>query len=182
MLHGVLSLNSVLLLLALTFLTGPRLELMYISLMVSIRSNLTHVHDFHSIVLLPYLSGIISFICTNRLNHLHLKWSSSRLVIVAKGVLKLPNLFLLIKQKIVSFLRNLAYMTFYKLLIVFSTKVNLLYFLYVTDTSHCLLLLIKQNCFLKYILRSQILMTWVSFLRAFPSRTNLTPHNIHVTH
>ena len=32
---------------------GIRLELMYISLIVSIRSNLTHLHDFQQLVLLP---------------------------------------------------------------------------------------------------------------------------------
>ena len=36
--------------------------------------------------------------CQNRINLLHLKWSSVRLVIVAKGFLKLPNLLMLIKQ------------------------------------------------------------------------------------
>ena len=39
------------------------------------------------------------FICTNIINLLHLKESSERLVIVAKGFLKLPNLHMLIKQE-----------------------------------------------------------------------------------
>ena len=39
------------------------------------------------------------FICTNRINLLNLKKGSDRLVIVAKGYLKLPNLYMLIKQK-----------------------------------------------------------------------------------
>ena len=49
-----------------------------------------------------------------------------RLAIVAKGFLKLPNLHMLIKQKNLLLLRNLAFNTFGELLIVFSTKVNLL--------------------------------------------------------
>ena len=67
-----------------------------------------------------------------------------------------------------------------ELLIVFSTKVNLLYFLYSTTRRCCLLHLIKQNRLLKIFLRTVILMTRIS-LPAFPSRTNLKLHNISVT-
>ena len=35
------------------FVSGFSLELMYISLIVSIRSNLTHLHGFQQLVLLP---------------------------------------------------------------------------------------------------------------------------------
>ena len=42
-----------LLLLLVDFLSGFRLELMYISLIVSISSNLTHLHGFQQLVLLP---------------------------------------------------------------------------------------------------------------------------------
>ena len=45
--------NSVLLLLLVNFVSVFRLELMYISLIVSIRSNLTHLHGFQQLVLLP---------------------------------------------------------------------------------------------------------------------------------
>ena len=47
MFHGSISLNSVLLLLLVNFVGRFRLELMYISLIVSIRSSLTHLHGFH---------------------------------------------------------------------------------------------------------------------------------------
>ena len=47
------TLNLVLLLLLVNFVSGFRLELMYISLIVSIRSNLTHLHGFQQLVLLP---------------------------------------------------------------------------------------------------------------------------------
>ena len=46
MFHGRISLNSVLLLLLRNFVSGCRLELMYISLIVSIRSDLTDLHGF----------------------------------------------------------------------------------------------------------------------------------------
>ena len=70
------------------------------------------------------------FVCTKMINLLNLKYSSDRLVIDAKGFLKLPNLHKPIKQKSPSLPRSLALGTFSKLPIVFSTKINLLYVLY----------------------------------------------------
>ena len=84
MFHERISLNSVLLLLLVNFVSGFRVEMMY---------------------------------------------SSDRLVILAKGFLEMPNLHMLIKQKSPSLPRNLALRTFGKLLILFSTKVNLPYLL-----------------------------------------------------
>ena len=75
--------------------------------------------------------------------------------------------------------RNLALGSFGELLIMFSTKVNLLYLLYSTARRCCLLYLIKQNSLLKTFLKTLILMTQVS-LYLF-SRTNLKPHNISLT-
>ena len=82
---------------------------------------------------------------------------------------------MLIKQKRPSLPRNLALGTFGKLLIVFSTKINLLYLLYSMDRRCCLLHLIKQNYLLKTFLRTLILMT------LYNSRTNLKLHNISIT-
>ena len=48
--HGMMSLNSVLLLLLVNFVNGFRLELMYISFIESIRSSLTHLHGFQLLV------------------------------------------------------------------------------------------------------------------------------------
>ena len=90
-----------------------------------------------------------------------LKQSSDTLVIVAKGFLKLPNLHMLIKQKSPLLPRNLALVTSGELLIVFSTKVNLLYLLYSMGRRCCLLHLIKQNCLLQTFLKTLILMTQV---------------------
>ena len=69
---------------------------------------------------------------------------------------------MLLKQKSPSLPRNLALGTFGELLIVFSTKVNLLYLLCSTDQRCCLLHLIKQNYLSKTFPRTQILMTLVS--------------------
>ena len=75
--------------------------------------------------------------------------------------------------------RNLAYGTFGKLPIVFSTKADLLYLLYSRARRCCLLHLIKQNCLLKTFAKTLILMT--PYLPVFPSRTNLKLHSISVT-
>ena len=52
MFHGITSLSLVLRLLV-NFVSGFRLELMYIYLIISIRSSLTHVHGFQLLVVLP---------------------------------------------------------------------------------------------------------------------------------
>ena len=87
---------------------------------------------------------------------------SDRLVILVKGFLKLPNLHKLLKQKSQPLSKNLALMTFGKLLTVFSTKVNLLYLLYSMALRCCLLHLIKQNYLLKTFLKTLTLMTGLS--------------------
>ena len=175
----MISLISVLLLLLVDCVSRFRLELMHISLIASIMSNLTHFHGFQQLVLLSYFIEITFFVCTKRIN-LNLKQNSNRLVIVAKGFLKLPNLHMLLKQKSPSLLRNLAHRTFGKLPIVFSTKVNLLYLLYLTAHSCYLLHLIKQNCSLKTSKNSNLDDTGIS-LSVFPSRNNLKLHNISIT-
>ena len=50
-----------------------RLELMHISLIISIRSSLTHIHSFQLLLLLPYFIEITFFVCTKRINFLILK-------------------------------------------------------------------------------------------------------------
>ena len=101
--------------------------------------------------LVPLFIEITFFVCTKEKN-LNLRQSSDRLVIVAKGFLKLPNSYRLIKQKSPLLPRNLALVTSGELLIVFSTEVNLLYLLYSTGQRCCLLHLIKQNFLLKIFL------------------------------
>ena len=149
------------------FESSFKLELMYIFLILSIRSSLTHLCGFQLLVQLPQLIEITYFVSTTRINPLNLKQdrlqdirtSSDRLVIISKGFLKLPNLHMLIKQKSLSLTRNLAFRT--KLPSVLN-KVNLLYLLYSISQSCCLLHLIEQNCSLKNFPRTLILMTLVS--------------------
>ena len=66
-----------------------------------------------------------------------------------KMVLEAAKLAYATKTKELSIPRNLALGTFGKLLIVFSTKVNLLYLLYSVDRRCCLLHLIKAKLFAK---------------------------------
>ena len=77
MFHGRISLNSVLLLLLVNLTSGSRLELMDISLIVSIRSSLTYFHGFQLLVLLSQFVEITFFVCTNRINLLSPKSRSN---------------------------------------------------------------------------------------------------------
>ena len=129
-----------------------------ISLIVSIRSSITQLHGFWLLVL--EFAEITFFVCTKRINLLNLKESSESLVIIATGFLKLPNLHMLLKQKNLSLPGNLAPGTFGKSLLVFSAKVNLLYFISSTAQRCCLLHLLKT--FL--ILMTQVSLYPFSFL------------------
>ena len=57
---GGLSLNSVLLLKLVNFGIGFKLQLIYTSLIISIRSNLSHLHGFQLLVLLPYRINLLN--------------------------------------------------------------------------------------------------------------------------
>ena len=89
---------------------------------------------------------------------------------------------MLLKQKSLSLTRNLALATFSELLIVLSTKVNLLYLIYATDwrcTSSPAS--DKANLFAKNFYRNSNLDDSGISLPVFPSRTNLKLHNISIT-
>ena len=88
---------------------------------------------------------------------------------------------MLIKQKSPLLPRNLALVTFGELLIVFSTKVNLLYLLYSMAPRCCLLHLIKQNFFAESFSKNSNLDDSGISSPDFPSRTNLKLHNICVS-
>ena len=64
MFHWMISLNSVLLLLLVNFVSGFRLESMYICLLESIRSSLSHLNGFQLLVLLAWFIEITYFVCT----------------------------------------------------------------------------------------------------------------------
>ena len=82
--------------------------------------------------------------------------------LLQKCSLKLPNLHMLLSQKNVSLPGKFTLETFGEFLIVFSTMVKLLHFLYSMALRCCLMYLIKQNCSLKTSLITLILMTQVS--------------------
>ena len=107
------------------------------TIIVNMRSIFIHLLGFQLLLRLSQLIEITSFDCTNRINLLCLKLTSGRIVISVQGFLRLTNLLILIKQKSPTLPTNLALQTFGKLLIVFLTKVNLLYL-------HAMVL----NCFL----------------------------------
>ena len=98
-----------------------------------------------------------------------------------KRVLEAAKLAYAINQKNPSLPRNLALGTCGKLLIVFSTKVNLLYLFYSIEWRCFLPHLIKQNYFLKPFLRNSNLDNPGISLPVFPSRPNLKLHNISIT-
>ena len=94
---------------------------------------------------------------TNRMNYVHLKWNSGRLVIVSKEFLKLPNFDMLIKQKSLSLPWNLALTTFHELLLMLSTKAKC------AMSPCCFPLPIKQKFLRKTFLGTRILSTQISF-------------------
>ena len=162
MFHRRISLNSVLLLLLVNFVSGFSLELMYI--------------PRHKYQVKPHSSPWFSAACAAAIVHrnhfirLYQQNKSSESKVkfrqasnCCKRVFEAAKLAYATKTKeSISLPRNLALGTFGKLLAVFSTKVNLLYLLYSTDWRCCLLHLIKQNYLLKTFPRTQVLMTLVS--------------------
>ena len=145
MFHGRMSLDSVLLLPLVNFVSGFRLGLMHISLIESIRSSLIHLHGCQLLAQLRQFVEITFFISTNRLNLQNPKQSSCRLGIVAKGFLKLPNLHMIIKQKSPSLPRNLDFWQINNNVLNKSKSAIPLF----NAQECCLLHLIKQNCLLK---------------------------------
>ena len=132
-------------------------------------------------MLQPYFTEITFFICTKRINLLNLKESLERLVIVAKEFFKVPNLYILIKQKSPLLPRNLALVTFSELPIVFSTKLNLLYLLYSTAWSLLCSASDKAKLFAEIFYQTFNLDDSGISLTVFTSRTSLELHNISVT-
>ena len=113
-------------------------------------------------------------IFTKEKNILILRKSSDRLVIIAKEFLKLPNFHMLISKRAHYFPETcLVLVTSGELLIVFSTKVNLLYLL-------CYVF-VKEKLFAEnFSMNSNLDDSGIS-LPVFPSRTKLELHNILVT-
>ena len=131
--HFRISLNSVLLLLLVNFVCRLRLELIYIYICIPHHRYQVKLHSSRWFSAAYAAAAAIVhtyqfFVNINRILFLSWKESSDRLVILTKGFLKLPNLDVL-KECCTS--QKPGCQEFGKLLIVFSTKVNLLYLLYV---------------------------------------------------
>ena len=131
---------------------------MYISLIISGEASLISM-AFSCLCCITQINHFFPLYQQNKSSEC--KETSDRLAIIVKGFLMLSNLLMLIKQKSLSIPRNVALVTFGKLLIAFLRKVNLLYLLHSTVQRCCLLHLIKRNCFLKTFLRTLMLMNQV---------------------
>ena len=89
--HNI-SLNSMLPMLVLNFVSVSRLELMYMPFIINIKSGHIFLHGFQLFVLLPELLEISSFVDTNKINLLYLKGNWDRKVIFCKSVLEAVKL------------------------------------------------------------------------------------------
>ena len=84
----------------LNFISWFKLELMYISLIKSIRSNLIHLQFPAACAAAnAHRNPVWNPICTDRINRLYLRTRSDRLLIIAKVFLNLVNLLMIIKQQ-----------------------------------------------------------------------------------
>ena len=90
-------------------MSGFRLGLIYISLIVNISSSFTDLHGFQLLVLLPCLIETMPFVCTNRVNLLHLNRSLDSSVIIAHEFMKLPNLLLLKTKEPITFQKRISH-------------------------------------------------------------------------
>ena len=88
MFHWKISLNAVLLLLLVNFVSGFRLESLYISLIISIRPSFTHLHGFQLLVLLPQFMEITFFDLYQQNKSSECKVKFRKLVIITKGFFK----------------------------------------------------------------------------------------------
>ena len=100
---------------------------------------------------------------------------------IATTLLKLQNLHMLIKQKSPSLTRNLALWTFGELLIVFSTRGNLLYLLYFNSPEVLPSESDKAKFFVENFSKNSSLDDSGISLSVFPSRINMKLHIISMT-
>ena len=160
MFHVRISINSVLLLLLMNFVNGFRLELMYTSLIVSVRSK----------PLISWFSSACAVAIAHR-NHFFRLYKEKRspeskvkfrqASNCSKRVLEAAKHAYTTKTKESITSQKLGSRGFCELVIVFSTKVNLPYLLYSMDRRCYLMHLIKQNYLLTFP-RTLILMNLVS--------------------
>ena len=152
MFDGRISLNSVLLLLLVNFVSGFRLELMYISLIRSITSRLTHIHGLQQQLFCFYQKDKSSE------SKVKFRQASNH----CKRVLEAVKLAYAHKTKESITCKKLDSWDIWQISNSVLNKVTLLYLLYSVAQRCCHLYLIKQNCFLETFLRTLILLTQVS--------------------
>ena len=93
-------LGLLLLILLVNSVSGFRLELIYITLILSMWSSLTHLCGFQLFVLLPWFIKITVLICTNRINILNLKEKLIQAINCCKRVLEAAKLTYAYKAKL----------------------------------------------------------------------------------
>ena len=131
---GWISLNLVL-----NVASGLRLELMYLSLILNIRSSLTHFHGFQLLVLLLQLMEVTFFGLHQPNKSSKSKINFSEAINDCKKVLDATKTAHANKTRASSFPETWLSRLFGKLLIMFSAKVNLLYLLYLMTHWRCLI-------------------------------------------
>ena len=151
-----------LLLLLVNFVSGFRLELMYIPLIESVRWSLTHLHGFQLPVLLPTTVSYrnrFSFYQMNKFSESKVKFRQASDCF--KRVLEAAKLEYANKTKESISSQKLGSQDFWQ---IANSVLNngLLYLLYSMAQRCCLLHLITQNCLLKTFLKTLISMIQVS--------------------
>ena len=160
MFHGRISLKSVLLLLLVNFVSGFRLEMMFISLMENIRSSLTHLHIIFSCLCCCHSS-------LKSLFHLYQKDKSSGSKVklrqasnFCKRVFEATRVAYANKTRYFITSQKLGSRDFWQIANSVLNKSK--YAIPPLINSPEVLSSAKQNCFLKTFLRTLILMTQVS--------------------
>ena len=129
MFYGRISLNSVFPLVVASFVWCSCGTDIYISLIANIRSSLTHLHGFQLLVLLPWSIEITFFLLYQQNESYESKVKFRQAGNRCKRILEATKVAYVVKAK-ESITSLPSPGTFCELLIVLSTKVNLLYILY----------------------------------------------------
>ena len=173
--HGRrISLNLVLLLVVVNYVSWFRLVLMYISCIISIGLSHAHLPGFYLLSAIVHRNRF--FRCTNNKSSeskVNFRQTSNR----CKRVLEAAKLAYANKTKELITSEKLGFRD----LLVFSAKVNLLYLLYSTARRCCLRHLIKAKLFAKNFSNNSNLDDSDFSWPVFPCRTNLKLHNVSVT-
>ena len=130
------------------FRSGLRLELMYISFIVNIRSSLTGLHGFQLRLYQQNKSSKSKAKFRQTSNYCKWVFEAASVTYASK------------KEPITS--QKLGFRDVWRIAYSVLNSVNLLYLPYSTARSFCLLHLIKQNCLLKTFLGTLFRMTQIS--------------------